>query len=268
MTLTPEQVINKTFQPTKFREGYDQEEVDLFLDEVVAELRRLNKENEELRGKLEESGIDPAAGGASADGANSASSSQATDSASAQGADAASVAALNVESDSSSDVEPENLDSEIHPSNEQVPTAAEKGESESTDSSASDANPASSAGVQTSEAAGQNAVQGQSTESAASAAAVIAMAQRLHDDYVSQGESEKARLIEEGQTTANSMLSEAEAKRSEILASLEESKTNLETDVETLRSFETKYRRDLKAYLEGKLTDLEQSPRVEPTEAR
>ena len=94
------------------------------------------------------------------------------------------------------------------------------------------------------------------------------MAQRLHDDYVSQGESEKARLIEEGQTTAQSLLSDAEAKRSSILASLEESKTNLESDVETLRTFESKYRRELKSYLEGKLTDLENSPRVEPTASK
>lgn len=49
MALTPEDVVNKRFQSTKFREGYDQDEVDDFLDEVVVELRRLTKENEELR---------------------------------------------------------------------------------------------------------------------------------------------------------------------------------------------------------------------------
>ena len=52
MALTPEDVVNKRFQPTKFREGYDQDEVDDFLDEVVVELRRLNRENEELRSRL------------------------------------------------------------------------------------------------------------------------------------------------------------------------------------------------------------------------
>ncbi|WP_104082032.1 DivIVA domain-containing protein [Cryobacterium sp. Y11] len=51
MALTPEDVVNKRFQSTKFREGYDQDEVDDFLDEVVVELRRLTKENEELRGQ-------------------------------------------------------------------------------------------------------------------------------------------------------------------------------------------------------------------------
>ncbi len=52
MPLTPEDVVNKRFQPTKFREGYDQDEVDDFLDEVVVEFRRLYKENEDLRRRL------------------------------------------------------------------------------------------------------------------------------------------------------------------------------------------------------------------------
>jgi DivIVA domain-containing protein len=52
MPLTPEDVVNKRFQPTKFREGYDQDEVDDFLDEIVVEMRRLNQENEDLRQRL------------------------------------------------------------------------------------------------------------------------------------------------------------------------------------------------------------------------
>ena len=54
MALTPEEVVNKRFQSTKFREGYDQDEVDDFLDEVVAEMRRLVEENESLKSELEE----------------------------------------------------------------------------------------------------------------------------------------------------------------------------------------------------------------------
>jgi DivIVA domain-containing protein len=52
MPLTPEDVVNKRFQPTKFREGYDQDEVDDFLDEIVVELRRVHQENEDLRRRL------------------------------------------------------------------------------------------------------------------------------------------------------------------------------------------------------------------------
>jgi cell division initiation protein len=53
MALLPEDVVNKRFQQTKFREGYDQYEVDDFLDEIVVELRRLSAENDDLRSKLE-----------------------------------------------------------------------------------------------------------------------------------------------------------------------------------------------------------------------
>jgi DivIVA domain-containing protein len=52
MPLTPEDVVNKRFQPTKVREGYDQDEVDDFLDEIVLEMRRMSQENEDLRQRL------------------------------------------------------------------------------------------------------------------------------------------------------------------------------------------------------------------------
>src|SRR5258706_9658611 len=54
MPLTPADVRNKQFSTTRLRPGYDEEEVDAFLDEVEAELDRLIKENEELRAKLAE----------------------------------------------------------------------------------------------------------------------------------------------------------------------------------------------------------------------
>ncbi len=53
MALTPEEVVNKRFTIVKFREGYDQDEVDDFLDAVVVELRRLGTENDELRQQLQ-----------------------------------------------------------------------------------------------------------------------------------------------------------------------------------------------------------------------
>lgn len=52
MVLTPEDLFNKRFQTTRFRDGYDQDEVDDFLDEVTEEFRRLIKENEELKQSL------------------------------------------------------------------------------------------------------------------------------------------------------------------------------------------------------------------------
>src|SRR5690349_1795158 len=54
MALTPEDVLNKNFTATQFRRGYDEQEVDDFLDEVVAELRRLTQERDDLGTQLEE----------------------------------------------------------------------------------------------------------------------------------------------------------------------------------------------------------------------
>ncbi|MDO4791689.1 MAG: DivIVA domain-containing protein [Buchananella hordeovulneris] len=50
--LTTDDVLHKRFLATKFREGYDQDEVDDFLDEVAETLRVVNAENEELKEKL------------------------------------------------------------------------------------------------------------------------------------------------------------------------------------------------------------------------
>jgi DivIVA domain-containing protein len=52
MPLTPADVRNKQFSTTRLRPGYDEEEVDAFLDEVEAALDELIQENEELRAKL------------------------------------------------------------------------------------------------------------------------------------------------------------------------------------------------------------------------
>lgn len=50
--LTAEDILNKKFSATKFREGYDVEEVDDFLDEVVRTLNSVQEENDDLQSKL------------------------------------------------------------------------------------------------------------------------------------------------------------------------------------------------------------------------
>lgn len=50
--VTPEDVMNRQFSTTRLRPGYDEQEVEAFLDEVGAELGRLRHENGELESKL------------------------------------------------------------------------------------------------------------------------------------------------------------------------------------------------------------------------
>ncbi|WP_104179410.1 DivIVA domain-containing protein [Arthrobacter sp. B0490] len=203
MALTPEDVVNKRFQPTKFREGYDQDEVDDFLDEIVVELRRLNSENEELRRRATDGPTD---------------TSQ----------------PLTV---------PAPVAASTH--TEDVVEDADAGKAPETVAAAEEPTPAPAAPA---------APAGSSAESAAG---VLAMAQRLHDEYVNAGVEQRDKIIAEAQIEASGLVNDAEEKSRKTLGDLEEQKTELEQTVEQLRGFERDYRARLKAYIEGQLRDLD-----------
>lgn len=195
MALSWEDVVNKQFQPTKFREGYDQTEVDDFLDEIVAEFKRLIALNEQLESEnaeLRAGGVAPAA---------------------APAADTPEAAAPPA------------------PTEESAPAAAP----ESPDAAAT------------------------------SAAGVLAMAQRLHDEHVAAGEQRSTELVAEAEATAARLVSDAEEQKARTLEALAEEKAGLEGEVEQLRSFETDYRSRLTAYIEGQLREIRAQNRVEPT---
>src|SRR5215468_7058824 len=68
MPLTPADVHNVAFKkPPIGKRGYDEEEVDAFLDEVERELARLIEENNELRAQAERGGGRPAPSGPGVD---------------------------------------------------------------------------------------------------------------------------------------------------------------------------------------------------------
>ncbi|MHA7277716.1 DivIVA domain-containing protein [Arthrobacter sp. Hz1] len=209
MALTPEDVVNKRFQPTKFREGYDQDEVDDFLDEIVVELRRLNQENDELRRKLADS----------------------TSSTSQGAAVPAPVSAVSHTEEVKDDPKAKEQSKVEEPKVEERKVAP---------APAAAATPAAS-----------------TSGSAESAAGVLAMAQKLHDEYVNAGVEQRDKIIAEAQIEASGMVSDAEEKTRKTLGALEQQKSVLEGKVEQLRSFERDYRSRLKAYIEGQLRDLD-----------
>ncbi|WP_427017178.1 DivIVA domain-containing protein [Pseudarthrobacter sp. P1] len=216
MALTPEDVVNKRFQPTKFREGYDQDEVDDFLDEIVVELRRLNQENEELRKKLADQSSNP---------------------------QAASAAAAPV-------VE------RVAPAEAKAPEVkepvVEKAKAEPAPEKAK-AEPAPVAAAP----APVVAAPAPSTTSVESAAGVLAMAQKLHDEYVTAGVVQRDKIIAEAQIEASSLVNDAQEKSRKTLGALEQQRSVLERKVEQLRGFERDYRARLKTYIEGQLRDLD-----------
>jgi DivIVA domain-containing protein len=226
MALTPEDVVNKRFQPTKFREGYDQDEVDDFLDEIVVELRRLTQENDELRRRLSEAGISEGAQAVPAPVA-------------------AAPAAKPAEAEKPKDAKAPEVKKEETKAPE-APKAAE---------------PVKAAAVAPAAAAAP-------ATTAESAAGVLAMAQRLHDEYVSAGVEQRDKIIAEAQVEANSLVSEAEEKSRKTLSALEQQKTVLERKVEQLRGFERDYRARLKTYIEGQLRDLEAKGSMDTAEAK
>lgn len=54
MSLTPEDLLNHEFSITKFRDGYEVDQVDDFLDQIASELRQHEEEKAELRKQIEE----------------------------------------------------------------------------------------------------------------------------------------------------------------------------------------------------------------------
>lgn len=52
MALTPDDVVHKEFQHVRFKDGFDPEEVDDYLDEIVVEWRKTIEENTDLKAKL------------------------------------------------------------------------------------------------------------------------------------------------------------------------------------------------------------------------
>src|SRR4051812_14266772 len=210
MALTPEDVVNKRFQATKFREGYDQDEVDDFLDEVVNELRRLGEENEDLRAKL--------------------------------GSCERRVGEL-----SRSNVTREGTD-------EPAPVLA-----------AAPPQPVAAEPVRPMAPAmtGMTGMDG-GTGSPQEAAGMLALAQKLHDEYVRNGEQQRDRIVSEAREHATRLVREAEEKQRQTLGSLEQERSLLERKIDELRAFEREYRSRLKSYLEGQLRELESKAAVVP----
>ena len=92
-----------------------------------------------------------------------------------------------------------------------------------------------------------------------SAAGIIALANRLHDEHVKNGEDERDRLITEANEEHKRIVGEAEEKSRTTLAELETKKAELDKTIEGLRNFERDYRNSLRNYLENQLRELDTS---------
>lgn len=279
MALTPEDVVNKQFQHVKFREGYDVDQVDDFLDEVVVELRRLNEENDSLRQKLsvaEQRVAELEAKGSNTEDANAtqampaavdAPKEEAPKEATAKKEEAKPVVAP--QQPASVKAEPAKADA---PKEEAAKAEAPKAEvaddakvGEETQVAPAVATPdAKPAAAPAAPAATAPAVAPVAGAGDKDAHGLIALAQRVHDEHVAEGEKTRDRLIGEAKKKAADIVSEAQKKRDETLQQLETQKVNLEKDIDGLQNFERQYRTRLKSYLTDQLRDLESSGSLAP----
>jgi vacuolar-type H+-ATPase subunit H len=96
------------------------------------------------------------------------------------------------------------------------------------------------------------------------AAGMLVLAQKLHDEYVRNGEQQRDRIVGDAREHAARLVREAEEKQRQTLGSLEQERSLLERKIDELRAFEREYRSRLKSYLEGQLRDLEAKAAVVP----
>ena len=183
--LTTEDVLNKKFQYVKFREGYDQDEVDEFLDEVVSTIYSLQVENQDLKEKLE--------------------------------AAERRVAELS--------------NSDFTPAETPAPAATP----------APEAPALSLAGPQDAE----------------SATSMLALAQRVHDEYVRDGEEQSAKIIAEANAERDSIIADAQKQKDTLLSQLDQERELLENKINGLRTFEAEYRSNLRNHLETLLKEVD-----------
>ena len=88
-------------------------------------------------------------------------------------------------------------------------------------------------------------------------AGMLALAQQLHDKYISDGKAESDRILAEANAESQRIIAEAEEQHNRTLTQLEQERGLLERKISELRDFERDYRTRLKSYLESLLADVE-----------
>src|SRR6202167_568427 len=221
MPLSPAVVRNNQFSTTRLRPGYDEEEVDAFLDEVEGELDRLIQENEELRARLAEV---------------------------LRGGGKPAMSALSSPlSDQKSDMmapEP--------PMEYRRPEPMQQ----SSMYSSEDNNNSMDTAARVLSLAQQTADQA-IADARREADETLGRARREADDVLTKARRQAEQITGDARARAESLERDAQERHRQAMGSLVQSREELERRVDDLRAFEREYRSRLKAYLEGQLRDLE-----------
>jgi DivIVA domain-containing protein len=224
MPLTPADVRNKQFSTTRLRPGYDEEEVDAFLDEVEAELDRLIQENEELRAKLAECLRGKVPGG--------------------MGAAMAPAPISEPKPEMMAPPEPMKAP-EPQPAPQPVPVAMGMPPAED--------NMDTAARVL---ALAQQTADQAIADARREADETVTRARREADEILGKARRQAEQIIGDARARAETLERDAQERHRQAMGSLVQTRDELERKVEELRSFEREYRSRLKLYLENQLAEL------------
>jgi DivIVA domain-containing protein len=219
MPLTPADVRNKQFSTTRLRPGYDEEEVDAFLDEVETELDRLLQENEELRAKLAEF----MRGGKTPAPALSSPLPEAQP----------ELMAPEPPRPEPERRQPEPVMMGVAPAEDNMDTAARV------------------------LALAQQTADQAIADARREADDTLCRARREADDILSKARRQAEQITGDARSRAESLERDAQERHRQAMGSLVQQREELERRVDDLRAFEREYRSRFKAYLEGLLRDLE-----------
>ncbi|RZU52963.1 DivIVA domain-containing protein [Krasilnikovia cinnamomea] len=226
MPLTPADVHNVAFKkPPIGKRGYDEEEVDAFLDEVERELARLIEENNELRAQVERGG---GRGGAPA----------------VSGADPRLAAELNDMKTQLDRVQRDKAAAEQAARQMQA-------ELEQVRAQGVGAGPTPPGGDGEQQAL-RVLMMAQRT-----ADDHVADARREADKLLSDARSKAEEVTREARAKADALERDARQRHQEAMGGLDAKRSALQKHIEELKQFEREYRTRLKAYLESQLRDLD-----------
>ena len=97
---------------------------------------------------------------------------------------------------------------------------------------------------------------------------MIGEARTKADSMLAEARNRAESVEREARGKANALTQDAERKHNEIIGGLESRKNTLDKEIEQLRTFEREYRTRLKSYLESQLRDLDGRGSAEPATAR
>lgn len=230
MGLTADDVLNQKFTITKFRDGYDLDQVDDFLDGVVEEFRGFEGVKAGLQSKADELAAELESCTGKLASAESELQAALAKVASLESELAETKASLEAAGSAAESKVDEMQQPSLVPTLVTPPQQASQPVAETTQTPSNDA---------------------------VKSSAILQLALELHDKYIKEGEEKKTELITAGEKAVQDMLQEANKQRAVEIANLNEQKNTLQEKVDELRSFESEYRTTLRSYIEAQLRNLE-----------